>query len=391
MSDVKSPARVEATPGAPLTEDELRAVYAGPHAEAAIQLIFGAQDGMTIGEVRDKLRAMLSASPPAEALPSQTSGAEAPETKGPYEPRICKGMPTNCCDYGVVSLSEGREVCRVWREQDARAIAAALARPASEPAGGGDEFWTPKRISHVLSDCATYFRTLYKQHKIGPADRGIDPDKLDVASRAAALSSPASSSPAEAAGREMAADLPDDRSPANDKPYAQFRAEHAPAEAEALQAGVEAVRSALKAIIADWDERSVGEHERWIEPRGDHPGYWSPNARMVSSECIAAGRVAISSAPAQEDGDKDLSAHPRGSGQSAGEVEFVQPGAKKAGDRISLPGGWYFERYNDDGVVFSLRTPSGRGFGIKGTGCGLYTETAQSFAKAMWQANEVRS
>lgn len=74
-----------------------------------------------------------------------------------------------------------------------------------------------------------------------------------------------------------------------------------------------------------------------------------------------------------------------------GAVEFVQPGAKKSGDRISLPGGWYFERYNDDGVVFNLRSPNGHGFGIKGTGCGLYTETAQAFAKAMWQAGEVRS
>ncbi|CAM5769727.1 hypothetical protein [Bosea minatitlanensis] len=58
------------------------------------------------------------------------------ETKGPYEARLCKGIPTDCCDFGVVSLSEGREVCRAWREQDARAIAAALAKPASSPAGG---------------------------------------------------------------------------------------------------------------------------------------------------------------------------------------------------------------------------------------------------------------
>jgi hypothetical protein len=61
-----------------------------------------------------------------------------PETSGPYEARICKDTPADCCDYGVVSLSEGREVCRVWREQDARAIAAALkARPAApaEPVG----------------------------------------------------------------------------------------------------------------------------------------------------------------------------------------------------------------------------------------------------------------
>jgi hypothetical protein len=52
-------------------------------------------------------------------------------TPGPYEPRSCKGIPADCCDYGVVSLSAGKEVCRVWDEQDARAIASALAAAAS--------------------------------------------------------------------------------------------------------------------------------------------------------------------------------------------------------------------------------------------------------------------
>ena len=54
------------------------------------------------------------------------SVAELPETRGPYDAVVCKDVPADCCDYGVISLSEGREVCRVWREQDARAIAAAL-------------------------------------------------------------------------------------------------------------------------------------------------------------------------------------------------------------------------------------------------------------------------
>jgi len=218
---------------------------------------------------------------------------EAAETRGPYEARICKDIPTDCCDYGVVSLSEGREVCRVWREQDARAIAAALSSPASS----------------------------------------------------------------------------------------------SPAEAEALQAGVdvEAFHEAFELIF----EAYSGPADTFTTDTA-----WAMSlSRKVNKAygLLQKVRASLSSAPAQEDGSKELGAHPRGSGQSAGEVEFVQPGAKKAGDRISLPGGWYFERYNDDGVVFSLRTPSGRGFGIKGTGCGLYTETAQSFAKAMWQANEVRS
>ncbi|WP_342643413.1 hypothetical protein [Rhodoligotrophos ferricapiens] len=67
--------------------------------------------------------------------------AEPMETAGPYEARICKGIPADCCDYGVISLSEGQEVCRVWREQDARAIAAAL----SAIEGGGAVRYRHKR------------------------------------------------------------------------------------------------------------------------------------------------------------------------------------------------------------------------------------------------------
>lgn len=73
--------------------------------------------------------------------------------------------------------------------------------------------------------------------------------------------------------------------------------------------------------------------------------------------------------------------------QEPGAVEFVQPGAKKAGDRISLPGGWYYERANDDGVIFVPRRPDGRGFGFEGNGKGLAVTVAQDFAKAMWSAS----
>lgn len=58
--------------GSPLTPEELQAVYAGPHYEAAISLIFGSQDGTTIGEIRDKLRAMLAASPAPDAKAGET-------------------------------------------------------------------------------------------------------------------------------------------------------------------------------------------------------------------------------------------------------------------------------------------------------------------------------
>lgn len=58
------------------------------------------------------------------------------------------------------------------------------------------------------------------------------------------------------------------------------------------------MREVAEALIADWDERAVGEKERFVEATDEHPGYWSPNARMVSSKCIAALRAAL--APATE-------------------------------------------------------------------------------------------
>lgn len=64
-------------------------------------------------------RAMLAASPQP---PAPGAEAAARETRGPYEARHCAGVPASVCDYGVVSLSAGIEVCRVWKEQDARAI-----------------------------------------------------------------------------------------------------------------------------------------------------------------------------------------------------------------------------------------------------------------------------
>lgn len=48
------------------------------------------------------------------------------KTQGPYEARHCPGIPTDCCDFGIVSLSQGREVCRVWDRDDAEHLAKML-------------------------------------------------------------------------------------------------------------------------------------------------------------------------------------------------------------------------------------------------------------------------
>lgn len=50
-----------------------------------------------------------------------------PSVLAEYEARIVQGgMPTDCCEYSVVSLSRGIEICRVWQEEDARKIANTL-------------------------------------------------------------------------------------------------------------------------------------------------------------------------------------------------------------------------------------------------------------------------
>lgn len=36
------------------------------------------------------------------------------------------GTPTECCNFAVVDNSTGKEVCRVWKEDDARRIALLL-------------------------------------------------------------------------------------------------------------------------------------------------------------------------------------------------------------------------------------------------------------------------
>lgn len=80
--------------------------------------------------LRETARAILAH---IAALEARAEKAEA--EAGPYEARVCKGVPATCCDYAVVSLAAGREVCRVWEEDDARALAALLngsAAPAPE-------------------------------------------------------------------------------------------------------------------------------------------------------------------------------------------------------------------------------------------------------------------
>jgi hypothetical protein len=73
------------------------------------------------------------------------------EVEGRFEARYCPDIPTDCCDYGVISHATGKEVCRVWLEEDARKIAAALTEPARKADRLGeapDEDW----LTDVIDD-----------------------------------------------------------------------------------------------------------------------------------------------------------------------------------------------------------------------------------------------
>ena len=98
------------------------------------------------------------------------------------------------CVEGSSRFAHERDVAKLFKwARAAQALLTSLSPAATSGSEAGGEFWTPHRIGHVLADCATYFRTLYDKHEIGPADRGIEPDKLDDASRAAyALAKPSS-------------------------------------------------------------------------------------------------------------------------------------------------------------------------------------------------------
>lgn len=64
-------------------------------------------------------------------------------------------------------------------------------------------------------------------------------------------------------------------------------------------AALKQIEIAARAILADWDERMMGDREVLKELDGHK--YWSPKASAVSAEKIAALRAALSAQPAQDE------------------------------------------------------------------------------------------
>lgn len=75
-------------------------------------------------------RKATTAGPIPTCAPERFEGVTGDETRAgrKYEALFCKGVPTDCCDYAVVSHARGKEVCRVWDEADARKIADMLGK-----------------------------------------------------------------------------------------------------------------------------------------------------------------------------------------------------------------------------------------------------------------------
>jgi hypothetical protein len=269
--------------------DELLAAY-----KAAVDRVNRATDAETGGIHRS----FAPASPPAEALPSQ-SGAEA---GGEATKDIVEKL-----SYELHCLHAGGRQYRVVEEALAEIIRhRALAKPASEPAGGGVTIksleWKPCAITKMsglivahgllivasaASACGLYgickgsqgrYEVWLGHHMVTGSYDTLEQAraKAEVHYEArilGALSSPASSSPAEA---------------------------------EALQAGGEADHWQQLCAALQIDHWSNLAPDRVIA-----------HARHVARELDRF----LSSASAQGNGSKDLSAHPRGSGQSAGSVE----------------------------------------------------------------------
>jgi len=115
---------------------------------------------------RDDLAALLAAAPPAPITEGVTCitkpltdaerqagidqwitppASDAAVPAGKYEARfVAGGAPTDCVNYGVISLAKGVEVCRVWQVDDARLIANLL-NTAAAPKVASD---TEQRNSH---------------------------------------------------------------------------------------------------------------------------------------------------------------------------------------------------------------------------------------------------
>lgn len=214
---------------------------------------------------------------PAEALPSQTSGAE-----GVIE----QIKPSTFFSQREIGDLHG------WCERTRKALYSALAKPASEPAGGGV-------LREALEKAEPFVELL---HSVTNEKRARAIVWKALKQIRAALSSPASSSPAEAEALQAVVDaVLADLVAVHRNMLAGAIAKPSLLNIAHLYPEVQEMRQALIATLKHFRWPTSAEHETRDKVLAALAHFDNPPMTPAS----------LSSAPAQEDGSKDLSAHPR--------------------------------------------------------------------------------
>ncbi|MBN9453297.1 MAG: hypothetical protein J0I42_15215 [Bosea sp.] len=306
MSDVKwklvpvepTPEMLEAAKPFP---KHLRSEHPDPHDPWHAAMAGAAlADQMSAATTYRDMLAASPASPPAEALPSQTSGAgdggEAAirAALAPWWKQVCEftKMP------GIPASVAGDELV---------AIVLALAKPASEPAGGGVREALRDLLDHVDRETCVHEET----HRGGFIWTICDQCGRKWADDEGGFV-PYSDPPAVARARVVC------------EAVSSSPASSSPAEAEALQAGVEAWKRQDGGLNADWVAMVLSDDARIEDGKLANPSYLAvkiadaadmpaevarlrkaighirDHTRETTTATMAIG--ALSSAPAQEDG-----------------------------------------------------------------------------------------
>ncbi|PZQ55755.1 MAG: hypothetical protein DI555_06935 [Novosphingobium pentaromativorans] len=103
--------------------------------------------------------------------PSPETKTMTEKLKATYEARYCPGIPTDCCDYGVISHETGKEVCRVWDRDDVERITSLLNTRHPTPAADEVE-------AEVLD-------LLFQIDNVDPAEIAKSPSYIKETARAA--------------------------------------------------------------------------------------------------------------------------------------------------------------------------------------------------------------
>lgn len=70
-------------------------------------------------------------------------------------------------------------------------------------------------------------------------------------------------------------------------------------------AAMQQVVDAARELMARWDGNMHDGPERYVQPKGDRPDYWSPHAAMIESRFVNGLRIALSTLPTDTGSGRD--------------------------------------------------------------------------------------